>query len=124
MSKKDKSKFRRRLRAEILKGMEQTQTKKPTSSPAPMLTQQPAAPSVPRPMSEPPAQPRTTPAPGAGLQVGATDTFQMVRHDLKKSAVIIGSIIILIVALYFIDQKTGILLRAGNEIFKVLHIGA
>ena len=48
----------------------------------------------------------------------------MVRHDLKKSAIIIGSIIIIIVALYFVDLKTGIVLKAGQDLFEILHIGA
>ncbi len=121
MSKKDKSKFRRRLKTQILQDMARVQTQTPVSS-------APIPPAITQPIVPPKigtAKPVTAPAPGAGLQVGASvDTLQLVRHDLKKSAIIIGSIIILIVALYFVDQKTGILLRAGNEIFKVLHIGS
>jgi len=115
MSKKDKSKFRRRLKARILQDMAKVQAQKPApTAPAPKASTQPIVP----PKTEP------APAPGAGLEVGTSiDTLQLVRHDLKKSAIIIGSIIIIIVGLYFVDQKTGILLKAGNEIFKVLHIG-
>jgi|GEM_PF-987961 len=123
MSKKDKSKFRKRLRAEILKQMSQSQS----TQTAPPVTAA-VAPTSPPSATQTEVKPmKTSPAlaPGAGLQVEASsDTLQLVRHDLKKSAIIIGSIIISIVVLYFVDQKTGILLKAGNEIFKVLHIGA
>lgn len=120
MSKKDKSKFHRRLRAEILKEMTTSQPEKPQFTPMPSP--------IAKPLIPPKSEPDKNPVPGTGLQVSASsaspDTLQLVRNDLKKSAIIIGSIIILIVALYFIDLKTGILLKAGNEIFKVLHIGA
>jgi len=123
MSKKDKSKFRKRLRAEILKQMSQSQSTQ-TAPPVTAAVAPTSPPSATRaevkPMKTSPAL-----APGAGLQVEASsDTLQLVRHDLKKSAIIIGLIIISIVVLYFVDQKTGILLRLGGQIFKVLHIGA
>jgi len=120
MSKKDKSKFRRRLKAQILQEMATVQTEKPASTaPAPKASTQPIVPP-----KIPAAKPVTAPTPEVGLQVGTSvETLQLVRHDLKKSAIIIGSIIVIIIILFFVDQKNGILLRASNEIFKVLRIG-
>jgi len=131
MSKKDKSKFRRRLKAQILQDMASAQAQKPASTPSAQsaITQPIVSPKIPArgwsALGGETAKPDTSPVPGTGLQVGASvDTLQFVRADLKKSAIIIGSIIVLIVVLYFVDQRTGILLKASNEIFKVLHIGA
>ena len=116
VSKKDKSKFHRRLKAEILKEITATSQEKPLLSPSPSP--------IAKPISPPKPEPDKNPVPGTGLTLDASlDTLHLVRADLRKSAIIIGSIIILIVALYFINQKTGILLKAGNEIFKILHIG-
>ena len=115
MSKKDKSKFRRRLKAQILQEMAKVQVQ-----PASTAEISPIA----KPIMPPKIEPVKKPTSEVGLQVGASAlALQLIRHDLKKSALIIGSIIILIVVLYFVDQKTGVLLKAGNEIFKILHIG-
>ncbi len=115
MSKKDKSKFRRRLRAEILKQMSQSQI--PRSAPA---TSNPSISSIKPEIQEAPGTVKTQPT---NIAPAITDALVLVRTDLKKSAIIISSIIILIVVLYFIDLKTGVLLKATNEIFKTLHIG-
>jgi hypothetical protein len=116
MSKKDKSKFRRRLKAEILKEMQKSPVERPTQPVTPPPTAKPI-------VSET-IEPMKNPSPGIGLTVtSSSDMVQLVRADLKKSAIIIGSIIILIIVLYFVDLKTGILLKASNQIFKVLGIG-
>jgi len=105
MSKKDKSKFRRRLRAEILKQMSATpRAEKPTT----VAEETTAKPEI---KPELPAI-----APPASQSI-PSDTLQLVRLDLKKSAIIIGSIIILIIALYLIDLRTDILLRISDKIF-------
>lgn len=114
MPKKDKSKFRRRLRAEILKQMAESPAERPTTPMAPS--------SDVRPIMPPKVEPLKKPASEIVLPA-SLETLPLVRDDLKKSAIIIGSIIVLIVVLYFVDFKTGILLKAGSEIFKVLHIG-
>ncbi|KKQ74160.1 MAG: hypothetical protein US94_C0012G0010 [Berkelbacteria bacterium GW2011_GWB1_38_5] len=112
MSKKGKSKFHRQIRARILQEMVKTQAQSVSTTEI-----SPAAKPI-----LPPQKTEFTPAPGAGLQVGF-GTLQLVRADLKKSAIIIGSIILVIIALAIIDTKTGILLKAGNSIFKTLNIG-
>lgn len=116
MSKKDKSKFHRRIKAQILHEITKVKTEPVASSIASQPISQPKIET---------AKPETAPIPGMGLEVDASaDTLQLVRYDLKKSAIIIGSIILFIIVLYFIDQKTGILIQAGDKIFKVLHIGS
>lgn len=118
MSKKDKSKFQRRLRAEILKEMSQSQAEKP----APTTTTQPSIAKV---TASPKIEPVKNSTPGVDSQVGASvNTLQLVRSDLKKSAIIIGSIIIVIIIVFLLDNKTGFLLKASDSLFKVLHIGA
>jgi hypothetical protein len=52
------------------------------------------------------------------------DHSKLVKADLRKSGFIIGSIIIMIVAIYLIDQKTSFLIKAGSSLFAFLHISA
>lgn len=119
MSKKEKSKFRRRLKAQIREEFGKSAPIQPKAVNQPTVAP-PVAPQLPK---QPEELPKTLPVPEPQLVI-QNDALTWVRRDLKKSALIIGSIIILIVVLFFVDQKTGILLRAGNGIFKVLHIGA
>jgi len=119
MSKKEKSKFRRRLKAQIIQEFGKStpvQPKTIESPKAPLAELQTEK-------QEKEESPKILPTPEPLPEI-QNDALTWVRRDLKKSAFIIGSIIILIVVLFFIDQKTDILLKAGNGIFKVLHIGA
>ncbi len=116
MSKKDKNKFHRRLKAEILKQMEQ----QPKAIEAPTLRVEKTISNV----IKQPSVPKKTDVPiTSETMVSSNNTLTLVRTDLKKSALIIGSIIVFIVILYFADLKTGILLKASNEIFRVFHLG-
>lgn len=123
MSKKDKLKFRKRIKAQILQEMAQAQKDMPRSTPAPsIIAKLISSPKIEANLKMP--EPDTKITPGVSLPVSSLgDTIGLVRQDLKKSAIIIGSIIIVIVVLYLIDQKTGIVLKAGNELFQLLHIG-
>ncbi|MFA6492724.1 MAG: hypothetical protein WCV58_01125 [Patescibacteria group bacterium] len=113
MSKKDKSKFRKRIKAQISKEISQTQPN--PVAPQIKKSSQPQTAVLSDKMSS------TTPEASIATKNEALD---YTKKDLKKSAIIIGSMIILLVALSIVDNKTGILLRAGNQIFKVLHIGS
>lgn len=100
MAKKDKSKFKKRLKAQIIKEMTQAQSSKVEVS-----------------------QPPTTPTPTIEKSPDSLEALKYIKKDLKKSAIIIGSMIAIIVILTVVDSKTNILLRFGDQIFKVLHIG-
>lgn len=118
MSKKEKSKFRRRLKAQIIQefGKSNPLQPKPTELPKTPQAETPIEKQI-------EVLPKTLPVTESLPEI-QNDALTWVRKDLKKSAFIIGSIIILIVVLFFVNQKTGILLKAGNGIFQILHIGA
>lgn len=114
MSKKDKSKFRKRVKAEILNQMQSTQSV--SQGPISQVVQNSPAP------TNEVASTIEKSAPTASI--AELDSLKMIKTDLKKSAIIITSILIVIVALYFIDAKTNFLSSLGSQIFKVLHINA
>lgn len=123
MSKKDKSKFRKRIKAQILREMAQAQTAggKPTA-PAPAKPQ--VAPQESTPAVQPQTKPELTAPASTTTAIAETtdDPLQKIKRDLKKSAIIIGSILVIVVVLAIVDAKTNILSKASTQIFKALHI--
>ena len=45
-----------------------------------------------------------------------------IKYDLKKTAIVIAVLALIIVALVLLDQKYNILLSFGDILFRVLHI--
>lgn len=114
MSKKDKSKFKKQIKAQILQEMQQAQRE--------TFPTQPHLRSGAK-MVEPEVQPVILKqAPVQAIAQDSTINLPQIIYDLKKTAIIVGSFAILIAVLYFLDLKFGILLNFGNLIFKVLHI--
>ena len=113
MSKKNKAKFHKRIKAQLLREMSQVAQTPKLSVPAfPQPTE----------ITQPAQVLPATPVETAG--VGAPDkSLNYIKKDLKKSAFIIGSIIILIITLSIVDTKTNFLLGIGDQVFRVLHIG-
>ena len=106
MSKKDKSKFRKRIKAELLKEMAVSQSE---------VTDTPSA----APINQ---APQITASPKIIPEEKAPDALAYIKYDLKKSAIIIGSIIVIIIGLSVWDSKTNVLAKAGSQVFKVLNI--
>ena len=106
MSKKNKQKFKKLIKAQINQQMNQVQTATPAISP--VISQTPAQNVV--------TDNKTTVAPAENQHL------DQVKYDLKKTGILIGSMIIVIIGLYFTNSKTDILLNFGNQIFKVLNI--
>ena len=124
MSKKDKSKFRKRIKAQILQEMTQfQQDEKRPSDPVFQKNIEQKGITAPTPANFVPTAQKQKIVITSGITTTA-DTLQLVRHDLKKSAIIIGSLLIIIIALFLIDQKIGILLKIGDQIFSWLNISA
>ncbi len=118
MSKKEKNKFKKRLRAEILK-----EISKGGISRQPEVVTVEAKPEI-----TPLESPQRVQAPQREIESEKEDSIQFsqdstVKHDLKKSAIIIGTIFIVIIGLYIVDLKTNVLLNSGNYIFTKLNIG-
>jgi len=115
MSKKDKAKFRKRIKAEILKEMAEAQ----------QVVKTPNQKAVPLPAVAPLAPPKTpTPSTTLPAETAATSSepLTLVRHDLKKSAIILGSLILLIIVLAILDSKFNLLLKIGDKFFQLFHL--
>lgn len=118
MSKKDKSKFRKRIKSQLLEEMSRAQSlDKPKTKPV----IQPAAATMQPPKQ--PVSPVATSLPTTPTMPGLKEPLSYIKKDLKKSAIIIGSMMAIIIILTIVDLKTNILLNFGDQIFKVLHIG-
>ena len=113
MSKKEKLKFKKRIKEQILQEMSRAENVPPKSTPQ----QEPIKEELIE-QSVPTHQSPITPP------TKNTDNLDFIRYDLKKSAIIIGVILATIVIIFFIDNKTGFLLKASDSLFRVLHIGA
>lgn len=113
MSKKNKSKFRKRIKAEILKQMAQSQTAAIPAQTTPKSL----------PLDSPPlptAVPKEDKTKRQSLP--SQDSISLIRGDLKKSGLIIGTMLIIVVGLAILDLKTGLILKASDYIFQVLNI--
>jgi len=114
VSKKDNLKFKKRIKSQILQEISRSQVNAPKNIPTFVKPAVFSAPSL---------------IPDKKFEVNIpldkiANNFELVRSDLKKSAIIIGSIIVLIIAIYFIDSKTGFLLKASDQLFRTLHLSA
>ena len=115
MAKKDKSKFRKHIKAQIMQQMAQVQAQEKE---------------VKKPIFQAKTQPQTEVKTAEiiqqGVQTAAIDTtlqnLPQIRYDLKKTAIVIGILAAIIAVLYILDLKYNILISFGNIIFRVLHI--
>lgn len=113
MSKKDKSKFRKQIKAQLSQEMSKFQSSEtqPKSKTSIFSGSKTAAPEI-----------VTVTGATAVAQNSEIDLAQ-IKHDLKKTAILIFILASIIGVLYYLDSKYDILLTFGNWIFKVLHIG-
>lgn len=122
MSKKDKSKFRKRIREQLLKEMAQLESQPVKKTIATATTATPVFPKSPQ--SMPTADTAAKPIASSSQEPATPINYlNFIKRDLKKSAIIIGSIISIIIILTVVDNRTNILIKTGNQIFQVLHIG-
>lgn len=111
MSKKDKSKFKKLIKAQLSESLAKAQT----AAPAPVA----------------PKKSQATQSPTSQLLKAASTTaaiapefdLAQIKFDLKKTAITVACLAAIIAIIYFLNQKHGILLTLGNWLFKVLHIG-
>jgi len=101
MSKKNKNKFKKQIKAQLLQEMTQVSAISSVN-----IKSQPSA------EEKVITQPTTT---------SAFDLPQ-VKYDLKKTLIVILILAALIMGLYFADLKYGLLAHFGTWLFKVLNI--
>ncbi len=118
MSKKDNLKFKKRIKAQIMQEVNRLEREPSFTPKAEKPIVSPVVSAKPQENHSPTVVPTSAPS------VLPTNSSNLVRADLKKSAIIIGSIIVLIIAIYFVDNKTGFLLKTSSHLFKFLHINA
>lgn len=106
MSKKKKDKFKKQIKAQILEEMTKAQA---TSTPVASTT-----------MPMPNVKPNLAAA--ATIDNSVIQNLAQIKYDLKKTAVVIGILALMIVALVILDQKYNLLLTFGGWLFRVLHI--
>ena len=116
MSKKSKNKFRRRIKAQILEEMAHAQ--------APVSAEPVAQPQSPYLSARNLPSQETSQLMAPRKPEESLDSLTYTKKDLKKSAIIIGSIIILIITLSVIDTKINFLIKAGDEVFRILNISS
>lgn len=99
MSKKDKSKFRKQIKAQLNQEMNQA----PANSKAKDVVV------VSNPLTE------------TLTNLGEINLPQ-IKYDLKKTGVVVTILVMITVGFYYADSRYGILLNFGDWLFKNLHI--
>ena len=116
MSKKDKSKFRKRIKAQILQEMAKAQTQEVKSGAGSVTLKQVINPPVVVP------QKSSAHSALASSSTLALQNLPQIIADLKKTGLVIIILIILIIGLRLLDQKYLLLPSLGDLVFRVLHI--
>jgi len=116
MSKKDKSKFKKQLKAQIFQDMAKFESQnQATSKIQPkqviMETEKKTA-----------EADKTMPIATTPVIPESEINLPQIRYDLKKTGIIVGSMAITIAILVILDNKYNILSNFGNSLFKILHI--
>ena len=114
MSKKDKSKFRKQIKAQLLQEVAQAQKEMTPGKSAPAVV-----------LNTPATINPSAPVAASAVAAPAVLTeinLPQIKHDLKKTGIVVGCLVVLMVAIYYLDLKYGILINFGNWLFKVLHI--
>ena len=112
MSKKDKSKFRKQIKAHLLQEMAQVQTQEKPKTPTKIV--EPSQPTVTKVI--PQAMPQ------AAVLESIPGNLSQIKYDLKKTGIVIGSLVVLMAILALLDLKYNILLSFGDILFRVFHI--
>ena len=105
MSKKNKAKFKRQIKNQILTQMSHLETKTTETTL--------------------PKQENNRQAPARSNAAVATLELQnlpQIKADLRKTLIVVASMVILVAVLMIVDQKHHLLVPFGNWLFRVLHI--
>ena len=109
MSKKNKAKFKKQIKAQISQEMNQVHAaEKPVvvAAPIPQTSQMAFS----------------NQAAAIPVQNEVIANLGQIKKDLIKTAIIVGVLGLIIAVLAILDSKYGILLNFGDSLFKVLHI--
>lgn len=105
MSKKNKAKFKRIIRAQMAQEINKAQSSNVTKS---NIVESPAV------------KPKISESTSADSSPEIN--LPQIKADLKKTGIVVAILAIIIGLLYYLDYKYGILLTFGDWLFKVLNI--
>lgn len=108
MSKKNKSKFKKQVKNQLLEQMTQVKSENIKST---------------APDSKIINTPKVMPWQNATVATMELQNLPQIKADLKKTGIVVGILALTIVALAVSDQKYHILTTFGSWLFKVLNIG-
>lgn len=112
MSKKDKSKFRKQIKAQMLQDMAKVESQSQMKATSKIQVSQPFL-----------NQPKIVSQQNTTAAISDSEiNLPQIKYDLKKTGVVVGSIAVIIAALYFLDLKYNILANFGDRLFNVFHI--
>ncbi len=130
MSKKHKKKFQKQKRAQLLSQLAQAEgissEQKSVTSEQQTTPAQPQQPTQPQPVA--PSQPVTQPPPitqsphATVTDLTSQSYIPFVVADIKKIAILIGALVIVLIALFFLDLKFDCLHSLSGKISSLLHI--
>jgi hypothetical protein len=137
MSKKHKKKFQKQKRAQLLSQLAQAEgiSSEPASAEASagkqksMTSEQqttPAQSSQPQPTTPSPSVTQPSPiipSPHTTVTDLTSQSYiPFVISDIKKIAILVGALVVILIALFFLDQKFDFLLPLAGKISILLHI--
>lgn len=117
MSKKDKSKFRKQIKAQLMQDVAQAQSEIKAPQKAKIVTRENIAVA-----NNIVNKNQTSPLNPPVIAINSEFNLPQIRYDLKKTALVVLGLAIVIVALYYVDLRYNILLNFGDWLFKVLNI--
>lgn len=113
MSKKNKAKFKKHLKTQILQDINREVNLPEAVETSEMVNKPEVAPAY---------QTSATAAAAANIHDSMIVNLPQIKHDLKKTAVIVLILAAIIGTLAFLDQKYGTLINLGDWLFQVLNI--
>ncbi|AKM82463.1 TPA: hypothetical protein DD449_05230 [Candidatus Berkelbacteria bacterium] len=119
MSKKDKSKFKKQIKAQLLQEVSQASAQI-QSIQSPQKAKEIAPENVA--VGNGIVDKNITQKTSATALADSEFNLPQIRYDLKKTAIVVLFLTAIIVALYYLDLKYGILMNFGNWLFNYLNI--
>ena len=112
MSKKDKSKFRKQIKAQMLQEMAKVESQGQAKVNPKVQISQPIS-----------NQFKILQKSNAAAVMSDSEiNLPQIKYDLKKTGVVVFCIALIIAALYFLDLKYNILATFGDRLFNIFHI--
>lgn len=111
MSKKNKNKFKKQIKAQMMQGVFQAQAQIQSPERAKTVSRENTV-----------IANKIADTKFEAVEENSEFNLPQIRFDLKKTGIVVLCLAIVIGVLYYLDLKNGFLLNFGNWLFKVLNI--